>query len=170
MSDAPPFAPVALPFFDEMVSVLGTLQRAAFQRRWLETPASSRVTMVLFFAPWCASCVRVAPAVRDLEARHPSADLGILGVSEYAAPAETEAFRKLHGLRHLFVFESMHRDAREDEGLWHRRAKAAAGDGREWGLPLFLLRVRETGKAFACAGEPSADGLSRFLSERLSGV
>lgn len=161
-----PIRPVPISFFKEMVAALGHLQRAGRQKVWIETPDTAAATMLFFFSPWCDACRAAALAVAALERNFAGKGLAVLGVSEYAAPDETEAYRKAHGFLFPFVYESMHKNAREDEGLWHRRACRAVGDAREWGTPLFLFHFRG-GETFACAGAFAREEGEAFLRARL---
>lgn len=163
-----PIRPVAVPFFGEMIEDLGYLQKAGKQKSWIETPKQARLTLAFFFAPWCDVCHFVGPAVKRLHADNEKRGLAVLGISEYGTPAETEEYRRLFAHHFPFVFESMHRDKREDEDLWHRRVYRAVGDTRRWGTPIFLFHSPRDG-VFACPGEFTEEDLAGFLDERLSG-
>lgn len=161
-----PIRPVHVPFFDEMLTDLGYLQKAGKQKSWIETPSRARLTMLFFFAPWCDVCHFVGPVVKRLHAEQDARGLAILGVSEYGTPAETEEYRRLFAHHFPFVYESMHRDKRDDDDLWHRRVYRAVGDARQWGTPTFLFHSREDG-TFACPGEFIEEDLARFLAGKL---
>ncbi len=161
-----PIRPVPLPFFEEMVTDLGYLQKAGKQKGWIETPKQARLTMLFFFAPWCDVCHFIGPVVKRLHADWEKRGLAILGVSEYGTPAEAEEYRRLFAHHFPFVYESMHRDKREDDDLWHRRVYRAVGDTRKWGTPTSVFFAPGQG-TFACAGEFIEEDLARFMAERL---
>ena len=161
-----PIQPAPIPFFAEMVESLGHLQKAGKQKSWIETPRTAKLTMLFFFAPWCDVCHFAAPVVKRLHAERGKEGLAVLGVSEYGTPAETEEYRRMHGHFFPFVYESMHRDKREDDDLWHRQVFRALGDTRQWGTPTFVFNAPGAG-TFACPGEFIEEDLERFLKERL---
>lgn len=96
-----------------------------------------KLTMVVYFAPWCGNWRHNAPLVEKFYEKYKANGLNVIGVAEYGSVAEIKS--NLDGLKITFpvVYESESRMDREK--TTHHAYRKATGDGRNWGSPWFIF-------------------------------
>jgi thiol-disulfide isomerase/thioredoxin len=77
-----------------------------------EALGNGRPTLVEFYADWCESCRAMAPAMGQLEKRHPELDVVLLNVDNPGWQAELDQWQ-VTGIPHLQLFD------RQGQGLGH---------------------------------------------------
>lgn len=95
------------------VALVGLRQRlgpeAALDRMARQSPplsealANGRPTLVEFYADWCESCLAMAPAMEDLERRHPGLDVVLLNVDNPVWEPQLQTW-EVNGIPHLELF------------------------------------------------------------------
>lgn len=68
-----------------------------------EALADGRPTLVEFYADWCESCLAMAPAMEDLERRHPELDVVLLNVDNPVWEPQLLQWQ-VNGIPHLELF------------------------------------------------------------------
>ena len=133
-----------------------------------------KLVLVVYFAPWCGNWKNEAPVAAKLYEKYKAAGLDVIGVSEYAPPADTVAFFGEGGSPYTVVSESDSREARDKTA--HYNYRQATGDTRRWGSPynVFLepAKLSKTGevlteKAWVVNGELVEEEVENFIRARL---
>ncbi len=133
-----------------------------------------KLVLVVYFAPWCGNWKNEAPVAAKLYEKYKAAGLDVIGVSEYAPPADTVAFFGDEGSPYTVVSESDSREARDKTS--HYGYRQATGDTRRWGSPynVFLepAKLSKTGevlteKAWVVNGELVEEEVESFIRTRL---
>jgi thiol-disulfide isomerase/thioredoxin len=133
-----------------------------------------KLVLVVYFAPWCGNWKNEAPVAAKLYEKYKAAGLDVIGVSEYAPPADTVAFFGEGGSPYTVVSESDSREARDKTA--HYNYRQATGDTRRWGSPynVFLepAKLSKTGevlteKAWVVNGELVEEEVEQFIRTRL---
>lgn len=133
-----------------------------------------RLVLVVYFAPWCGNWKNEAPVAAMLYEKYKAHGLDVIGVSEYASRADSQAFFGASGSSYTVVSES---EAREDrDKTSHYNYRQMTGDTRRWGSPynIFLepAKLNKTGdvlteKAWVVGGELIEADVEKFIRERL---
>ena len=133
-----------------------------------------KLVLIVYFAPWCGNWKNEAPIAAKLYEKYKGAGLDVIGVSEYAPPADTVAFFGESGSPYTVVSESDSREARDKTA--HYGYRQATGDTRRWGSPynVFLepAKLSKTGdvlteKAWVVNGELVEEEVEQFIRTRL---
>jgi thiol-disulfide isomerase/thioredoxin len=137
--------------------------------------AGKKLVLVVYFAPWCGNWKNEAPTVLRLYEKYKAQGFEVVGVSEYAAPADSvKYFEAQGGAPFPVVVESEAGDAKEK--TTHYAYRKSIGDPRNWGSPfnVFLepAKLNKTGevltdRAFIVGGELVEKDVERFIRERL---
>lgn len=96
-----------------------------------------KLTMVVYFAPWCPNWKHDAPMLEKLYEKYKSAGLGIIAVGEYDPIASMK--NNLDFLKITFpaVYESENRT--EKQKTLHYNYRTSTGDTRGWGSPWYIF-------------------------------
>jgi thiol-disulfide isomerase/thioredoxin len=133
-----------------------------------------RLVLVVYFAPWCGNWKMEAPVAAMLYEKYKAHGLEIVGVSEYATRADSQAFFGASGSPYMVVSESESRADRDKTS--HYTYRQSTGDTRRWGSPynIFLepAKLNKTGdvlteKAWVVNGELIEADVEKFIRERL---
>lgn len=99
--------------------------------------AGKKLTVVVYFAPWCGNWRHDAPMLERLYQKYKSHGFEIVAVGEY----DPVSFMKtnLSNLKITFpaVYESESRDDREKTK--HYEYRRLTGDNRKWGSPWYIF-------------------------------
>src|SRR5258708_21473448 len=90
-----------------------------------------KLTMVVYFAPWCGNWRHDAPMLEKLYEKYSAAGLGIIAVGEYDPVASMKT--NLDALKITFpaVYESENRT--EKQNTLHFSYRKVTGDTQNWG-------------------------------------
>jgi thiol-disulfide isomerase/thioredoxin len=96
-----------------------------------------KLTMVVYFAPWCPNWKHDAPMLEKLYEKYKAAGLGIIAVGEYDPVASMKT--NLDTLKITFpaVYESENRT--EKQNTLHYNYRKSTGDTRGWGSPWYVF-------------------------------
>lgn len=133
-----------------------------------------KLTMVVYFAPWCGNWRHDAPMLERLYQKYKGNGFDIIGVGEYGSVADMRSI--LDTLRITFpaVYESDNRDKRQY--TLHYRYRQSTGDRRNWGSPWYIFltpSVMEkmgdtlTKKTFVINGEMIETEGEQFIRKNL---
>lgn len=101
-----------------------------------------KLTMVVYFAPWCGNWRHDAPKLQKLYDKYKDKGLQIIGVGEYDPVASIT--KNLDSLKITFpvVYESESRaDRQKTQHFTYRRS---TGDDRGWGSPWYIFLMPST--------------------------
>ncbi len=134
-----------------------------------------KLVMVVYFAPWCGNWKHEAPVATRLYEKYKGQGFEVIGVSEYAARADTKAYFGEAGPPFPVVIESETREARDKTP--HYGYRQATGDTRRWGSPwnIFLdpAKLSQEGdvlteKAMVVNGELIEADIDKYIGEQLN--
>jgi thiol-disulfide isomerase/thioredoxin len=96
-----------------------------------------KLTMVVYFAPWCENWRHDAPILQRLYDKYKAQGLEIVAVGLYDPLSSMKA--NLRDLKVTFpaVYESQDRNARQSSA--HYAYRMEAGDARKWGSPWYIF-------------------------------
>ncbi len=99
--------------------------------------AGKRLTMVVYFAPWCPNWRYDAPRLQNFYEKYKDKGLGIIAIGLYD-PLESMQ-RSLETLKVTFpaVYESTDRGARLTS--MHYKYRTITGDNRKWASPWYIF-------------------------------
>lgn len=139
-----------------------------------EFAKGEKLTMVVYFAPWCGNWRHDAPMLERLYEKYKGNGLNIVGVGEYGSVADIKSILDTLKITFPAVYESENRDKRQY--TLHYSYRQSTGDTRNWGSPWYIFltpSVTEkkgdtlTKKTFIINGEMiEADG-ERFIRKQL---
>lgn len=96
-----------------------------------------KLTMVVYFAPWCGNWRHDAPILERLYQKYKDKGLSIIAVGEYDPVVSMRSvFDTLH-LTFPAVYESENRDKRQY--TLHYSYRQSTGDKRNWGSPWYIF-------------------------------
>ena len=96
-----------------------------------------KLTMVVYFAPWCGNWRHDAPILERLYQKYNDKGLSIIAVGEYDPVVSMRSvFDTLH-LTFPAVYESENRDKRQY--TLHYSYRQSTGDKRNWGSPWYIF-------------------------------
>ncbi len=139
-----------------------------------EFATGNKLTLVVYFAPWCGNWKHEAPFVQKMYEKYKSAGLEIIGVGEYGTVEEMKATADFFKITFPVVYESTALDAREK--TTHYNYRKELGDTRKWGSPwnIFIepANLKKDGdtivkKAFIAQGELIEVEAEKFIREKL---
>jgi len=96
-----------------------------------------RLTMVVYFAPWCHNFQHDAPMLARLYQQYKDKGLNIIGVGEYDPVASIRTTFDNFKLTFPAVYESENRDKRQY--TQHFNYRQSTGDTRNWGSPWYIF-------------------------------
>ena len=102
----------------------------------------SKLTIVIYYAPWCHNWQHDAPMVERLYEKYKDAGLQIVGVSEYDLLFNTKQNLDQFKITFPAVYDSQSRDDREK--TTHHDYRTATGDSRKWGSPYYVFLMPST--------------------------
>jgi thiol-disulfide isomerase/thioredoxin len=147
---APPPSSSASPLLGQASPRL--VRRTVLGERLSESDTRGKVTVVKFFAEYCAPCRRSLPELAQLAKKHP--DVAFLGVSLDDDPARTLAQMRRYGL---------------DFPVVHDAGRVMAGRFRVTYLPMVFV-IRTDGQVGWVGGpEQPTDALRRVLARAKTG-
>jgi len=133
-----------------------------------------KLTIVVYFAPWCGNWNYDAPILERLYAKYKDKGLGLIAVGEYGPIVSMRSVFDRFKLTFPGVYESENRDKRQY--TLHYAYRQSTGDTRGWGSPWYILlppSVLEkkgdtlTKKTFVINGEMIADEGEQFIRKHL---
>lgn len=139
-----------------------------------EYTKGKKLTMVVYYAPWCGNWKYDAPRLQRLYDKYQSRGLGIIAVGEYDPVPVMKA--NLDALKITFpaVYESESRS--EKQNTLHYQYRRNTGDFRSWGSPWYVFltpAVMEkkgevlTKKTFVINGEVIEAEVETFIRKQL---
>ena len=96
-----------------------------------------KLTMVVYFAPWCGNWRHDAPMLEKLFEKYKGNGLNIIGVGEYGAIADIKSMLDTLKITFPAVYESENRDKRQY--TLHYSYRQSTGDKRNWGSPWYIF-------------------------------
>jgi|SRR5438445_552949 len=96
-----------------------------------------KLTMIVYFAPWCPNWKHDAPMLEKLYEKYKSAGLGIIAVGEYDPVASMKANFDTLKVTFPAVYESENRT--EKQNTLHYNYRKSTGDARNWGSPWYIF-------------------------------
>ena len=101
-----------------------------------------KLTMVVYFAPWCPNWKHDAPMLEKLYEKYNSAGLGIIAVGEYDPVASMKTNLDFLKITFPAVYESENRT--EKQNTLHYNYRKSTGDARNWGSPWYIFLTPST--------------------------
>jgi thiol-disulfide isomerase/thioredoxin len=135
---------------------------------------SKKLTMVVYFAPWCGNWRHDAPMLEKLYEKYKGNGLNIVGVGEYGSVADMKSILDTLKITFPAVYESENRDKRQY--TLHYSYRQSTGDKRNWGSPWYIFltpSVMEkkgdilTKKTFVINGEMIEAEGEQFIRKQL---
>lgn len=136
--------------------------------------AGKKLVMIVYFAPWCGNWRNEAPIAAKLYDKYKAQGFQVIGISEYANPADTTDYFGKDGPPYPVYSETSSRDDKEKST--HFSYRQLTGDTRKWGSPwnIFLEpdKVSKSGevlteKAFVVNGELIEDEVDKFIASKV---
>lgn len=139
-----------------------------------EFTTGKKLTLVVYFAPWCGNWKHEAPFVQKMYDKYKSAGFDVIAVSNYGTMEELKAHLDFYKFTFPIVYESLTLDTREK--TTHYNYRKDLGDTRRWGSPwnIFIepANVTKDGdvivkKAFIAQGELIEVEAEKFIRQKL---
>src|SRR5690349_11836700 len=136
--------------------------------------AGKKLVMIVYCAPWCGNWRNEAPIAAKLYDKYKAQGFQVIGISEYANPADTTDYFGKDGPPYPVFTETSSRDDKEKS--LHYGYRQLTGDTRKWGSPwnIFLEpdKVNKSGevlteKAFVVNGELIEDEVDKFIASKV---
>jgi len=96
-----------------------------------------KLTMIVYFAPWCGNWRHDAPMLEKLYEKYKAAGLGIIAVGEYDPVASMKNNLDFMKITFPAVYESENRT--EKQNTLHYSYRKSTGDNRNWGSPWYVF-------------------------------
>ncbi|MEP6786790.1 MAG: redoxin domain-containing protein [Acidobacteriota bacterium] len=96
-----------------------------------------KLTMVVYFAPWCGNWRHDAPMLEKLYEKYKGAGLGIIAVGEYDPVVSMKNNLDFMKITFPAVYESENRT--EKQNTLHYNYRKSTGDNRNWGSPWYIF-------------------------------
>jgi thiol-disulfide isomerase/thioredoxin len=96
-----------------------------------------KLTIVIYWAPWCHNWQHDAPMVERLYEKYKDKGLAVIGVGEYDTVDAMKGILDTFKITFPAVYESQNRSEREK--TMHFGYRRATGDTRNWGSPYYLF-------------------------------
>ncbi len=96
-----------------------------------------KLTMVVYFAPWCGNWRHDAPMLEKLYEKYKGNGLDIIAVGEYDPIVSMKSVFDTLKLTFPVVYESVSRS--EKEKTLHYQYRRSTGDTRGWGSPWYIF-------------------------------
>ena len=133
-----------------------------------------KLTMVIYFAPWCGNWKHDAPMVERFYEKYKGNGLNIIGVGEYGSVADMKSILDTLKITFPAVYESENRDKRQY--TLHYSYRQSTGDKRNWGSPWYIFLMPSvmekkgdtlTKKTFVINGEMIEAEGEQFIRKQL---
>lgn len=133
-----------------------------------------KLTMIIYFAPWCHNFQHDAPMVEKLYEKYQGNGLNVIGVGEYGSVSDMKSIFDTLKITFPAVYESDNRDKRQY--TTHFSYRQVTGDSRSWGSPWYIFltpSVMEkkgdviTKKTFVINGEMIETEGEQFIRKNL---
>ena len=98
---------------------------------------SNKLTIVVYFAPWCGNWKQDAPMLERLYEKYHLRGLEIVAVGEYDPQASMKASLDSYKISFPAVYESENRT--EKQKTLHYGYRTSTGDTRNWGSPWYIF-------------------------------
>lgn len=98
-----------------------------------------KLTIVVYWAPWCGNWRHDAPMVERLYEKYKDKGLAVIGVGEYDPVTSMRSMLDQYKLTFPAVYESENRSEREK--TLHHDYRRSTGDNRNWGSPYYVFLV-----------------------------
>ena len=99
--------------------------------------AGNRVTIVVYYAPWCPNWRFDAPMLQRLYDKYKAKGLGIIAVGLYDPLDSMKANLDVVKITFPAVYESAERGAKQTS--LHYQYRRYTGDARNWGSPWYIM-------------------------------
>ena len=99
--------------------------------------SGKKLTMVVYFAPWCGNWRHDAPILERLYQKYKDKGLSIIAVGEYDPVVSMRSVFDSLNLTFPAVYESENRDKRQY--TLHYSYRQSTGDKRNWGSPWYIF-------------------------------
>jgi thiol-disulfide isomerase/thioredoxin len=139
--------------------------------------AGKKLVMIVYFAPWCGNWRNEAPIAAKLYEKYKAQGFQVIGISEYANPADTTDYFGKDGPPYPVFTETSSRDDKDKST--HNGYRQLTGDTRKWGSPWNIFiepdKVNKNGevlteKAFVVNGELIEDEVDKFIASKVGGA
>jgi thiol-disulfide isomerase/thioredoxin len=136
--------------------------------------AGKKLTLVVYFAPWCPNWKHEAPFAQKLYDKYKANGLEVIGVGEYDTVEAMKTNLAFYKITFPVVYESESKDAKQKTKHYDYRKEV--GDARNWGSPwnIFLVPAMLeakgdtlTKKTFVASGELIEPEAEKFIREKL---
>lgn len=136
--------------------------------------AGKKLVMIVYFAPWCGNWKNEAPIAAKLYEKYKAQGFQVIGISEYAQPADTVKYFGEKDPPYPVFVESETRD--DKMKTTHYGYRQLTGDTRNWGSPwnIFLEpdKVNKSGeviteKAWVVNGELIEEEVDKFIASKV---
>ena len=133
-----------------------------------------KLTIVVYWAPWCHNWQHDAPMVEKLYEKYKDKGLGVIGVGEYDPVDSMKGILDTFKITFPAVYESQNRSEREK--TLHFGYRHATGDTRNWGSPYYVFLIPSsmekkgdvlTKKTFVINGEMIETEGEAFIRKQL---
>jgi len=102
-----------------------------------EFAKGKKLTMVVYFAPWCGNFRHDAPMLERLYNQYKDKGLGVIAVGEYDPVVSMRSAFSTLKLTFPAVYESENRD--KQRYTLHYAYRQSTGDKRNWGSPWYIF-------------------------------
>jgi thiol-disulfide isomerase/thioredoxin len=133
-----------------------------------------KLTIVVYWAPWCHNWQHDAPMVERLYEKYKDKGLAFIGVGEYGTVDQMKGVLDQFKITFPAVYESQDRAQRQN--TLHYQYRQATGDGRSWGSPYYVFLIPSsmekkgdvlTNKTFVINGEMIESEGEAFIRKQL---
>ena len=133
-----------------------------------------KLTMVVYFAPWCGNWKHDAPIIEKLYQKYKGNGLNVIAVGEYDPVISMRSVFERLSLTFPAVYESENRDKRQY--TTHYAYRQSTGDTRNWGSPWYIFLTPQTmekkgdtltKKTFVINGEMIESEAEAFIRKNL---
>lgn len=133
-----------------------------------------KLTVVVYFAPWCPNWQHDAPMLEKLYEKYKGNGLNMIGVGEYGPVASIASILDTYKITFPAVYESESRSDREK--TLHHDYRKLTGDTRNWGSPWYIFLMPSamekkgdvlTKKTFVINGEMIETDGEQFIRKQL---
>jgi thiol-disulfide isomerase/thioredoxin len=133
-----------------------------------------KLTIVIYWAPWCHNWQHDAPMVESLYEKYKDKGLGFIGVGEYGTVDQMKGILDQFKITFPAVYESVTQADREK--TLHYGYRHSTGDARNWGSPYYVFLIPSsmekkgdelTKKTFVINGEMIQTEGEAFIRKQL---
>lgn len=133
-----------------------------------------KLTIVVYWAPWCHNWQHDAPMVERLYEKYKEKGLAFIGVGEYGSVDQMKGILDQFKITFPAVYESQNQNEREK--TLHYQYRQSTGDRRNWGSPYYIFLIPSsmekkgdvlTNKTFVINGEMIESEGEAFIRKQL---